>query len=60
MPKFGWYHAGSSNQTVPANPLPYLNWEKYEMNLKTSYASLRRTPDFSNVSLVCGVEMESK
>ena len=23
MPKFGWYHAGSSNQTVPFNPLPY-------------------------------------
>ena len=23
MPKFGWQHAGSSNQTVLANPLPY-------------------------------------
>ena len=23
MPKFGRKHAGSSNQTVPANPLPY-------------------------------------
>ena len=23
MPYFGWYHAGSLNQTVPANPLPY-------------------------------------
>ena len=23
MPKFGWQHAGNSNQTVPFNPLPY-------------------------------------
>ena len=30
-----------------------LKWEKFETNLKTSYASFRQTPDFSDVTLVC-------
>ena len=31
----------------------HLNWEKFDANLKSSYAGLRETPDFSDVTLVC-------
>ena len=30
----------------------HLNWEKFDANLKSSYAGLRETPDFSDVTLV--------
>ena len=31
----------------------HLNWEKFDAKLKSSYAGLRETPDFSDVTLVC-------
>ena len=31
----------------------HLNWEKFDTNLKSSYAGLRETLDFSDVTLVC-------
>ena len=31
----------------------HFSWDKFETNLKQSYASLREVPDFSDVTLVC-------
>ena len=38
-----------------------LSWDKFEANLKQSYAGLREAPDFSDVTLVCtdGDEIEA-
>ena len=38
-----------------------LSWDKFETNLKQSYAGLREAPDFSDVTLVCadGDEIEA-
>ena len=40
MPKFGWQHAASSNQTVPAKLLPYKGHKNYTINLKVEAALL--------------------
>ena len=34
----------------------HLNWQNFESNLKISYSSLRKTSDFSDVTLVCADE----
>ena len=43
----------SVRQEMTMSDAFHFGWDKFETNLKQSYAGLRETPHFSDVTLVC-------